>query len=192
MRRKNGFRKPNLHNNQTRLETNKTYKTRITATFLVFLIVICLVPLASSQTGANVTVHFIDVGQGDSIFIDTQNRDVLIDGGSATASQTIIDYLEMTTELYVINTHLVAIGHRLGSGLAVVALQKKVGATYGRGQEFGLERPKLYLSMDEGRLQIVKGKSWATNRVNPNGRSIKFKIIDGCQFQAVGEWDWRK
>lgn len=101
----------------------------------------------------------------------------------------IIDYLEMTTELYTVNTHLVAIGHRLGSGLAVVALQKKVGATYGRGQEFGLEKPKLYLSMDDGKLQIVKGKSWATSKVNPNGLSIKFKIIDGCQFQATSEWD---
>lgn len=104
----------------------------------------------------------------------------------------IIDYLEMTTELYVVNTHLVAIGHKLGSGLAIVALQKKVGATYGRGQEFGLEKPKLYLSMDEGKLQIVKGKSWATKKVDPHGLSIRFKIIDGCQFQATSEWDWIK
>jgi competence protein ComEC len=51
------------------------------------------VPTVASQNSANVTVHFIDVGQGDSIFIDTQNRDVLIDGGSASASQTVLDYL---------------------------------------------------------------------------------------------------
>lgn len=50
-------------------------------------------PTVASQTSANVTVHFIDVGQGDSIFIDTSNMDVLIDGGSASASQTVIDYL---------------------------------------------------------------------------------------------------
>lgn len=102
----------------------------------------------------------------------------------------IIDYLEMTTELYVVNTHLVAIEHKLGSGLGIVALQKKVGATYGRGQEFGLEKPRLYLSMDKGKLQIVKGKSWATRKVDPHGLSIRFKIIDGCQFQATSEWDW--
>lgn len=63
------------------------------AFLLAVLIAVCLIPPASSQTGANVTVHFIDVGQGDSIFIDTSNMDVLIDGGSASASQTVIDYL---------------------------------------------------------------------------------------------------
>jgi len=108
MRRKNGFRKPNLHNNQTRLETNKTYKTRITATLLATLIVFCFIPSVVSQTGANVTVHFIDVGQGDSIFIDTADRDVLIDGGSATASQKVLDYLD---SLNITHIHIVIATH---------------------------------------------------------------------------------
>ena len=56
----------------------------------------------------------------------------------------IIDYMEMTTELYHVNTFLTAIGHKLGSGIAIVALQKKQGAIFGRGQEFGVEKPKLY------------------------------------------------
>ena len=63
------------------------------AVLLVISITICFIPVASSQNGANVTIHFIDVRQGDSIFIDTQNRDVLIDSGSASASQTVLDYL---------------------------------------------------------------------------------------------------
>lgn len=79
------------------------------ATFLLaVLIAVCFIPPASSQTGANVTVHFIDVGQGDSIFIDTQNRNVLIDGGSATASQTVIDYLDY---LNITHIHLVIATH---------------------------------------------------------------------------------
>ncbi|MFC2040430.1 bifunctional DNA primase/polymerase [Chloroflexota bacterium] len=102
----------------------------------------------------------------------------------------IIDYLEMTTELYAVNTHLTAISHKLGSGIAIVAIQKKKGASYGRGQEFSLEKPKLYLSIDMGKLQIVKGKSWAKKNANPNGLTITFKIIGGCQFQANGEWDY--
>lgn len=104
----------------------------------------------------------------------------------------VIDYLEMTTELYLINTHLTAISHKLGSGIAIVALQKKQGATFGRGQEFGMEKPKLYLSMDKGKLTIVKGKSWATKNVDPNGLQVSFKITGGCQFTATGEWGWVK
>ena len=95
----------------------------------------------------------------------------------------LIDYLEMTTELYMVNAYLTAISHKLGSGVAIVAIQKKQGATFGRGQEFGLEKPKLYLSLDKGKLQIVKGKSWAKKNVDPNGLQISFKIIDGCSLK---------
>lgn len=48
----------------------------------------------------------------------------------------LIDYLEMTTELYTVNTHLTAISHKLGSGIAIVALQKKQGAIFGRVRNF--------------------------------------------------------
>jgi len=102
----------------------------------------------------------------------------------------VIDFLEMTTELYLVNTYLTAICQKLGSGIAVVALQKKQGATFGRGQEFGLEKPKLYVSLDKGKLQIIKGKSWATKNVDPNGLQASFKIVDGCQFQITNRWDW--
>lgn len=40
-------------------------------------------------------VHFIDVGQGDSILIQTPtNKTILIDGGSAKAGQKVVNYLE--------------------------------------------------------------------------------------------------
>jgi len=62
----------------------------------------------SSQNGANVTVHFIDVGQGDSIFIDTSNMDVLIDAGSSSASSTVLDYLN---DLNITHIHLMIATH---------------------------------------------------------------------------------
>ena len=111
---------------------------------------------------------------------------------SARDCVNLIDYLEMTTELYMVNAYLTAISHKLGSGVAIVAIQKKQGATFGRGQEFGLEKPKLYLSLDKGKLQIVKGKSWAKRNVEPNGLQISFKISDGCQFQAATDWERAK
>ncbi len=104
----------------------------------------------------------------------------------------VIDFLEMTTDLYMVNTYLTEIQHKLGSGIAVVAIQKKQGADFGRGQEFSLEKPKLYLSMDKGQMHIIKGKSWAQKNVDPNGLQISFKIVDGCQFQATNKWTARQ
>lgn len=42
-----------------------------------------------------VKVHFIDIGQGDSIFIEVLNKNILIDAGEKEHAQTIIDYLRM-------------------------------------------------------------------------------------------------
>ena len=100
----------------------------------------------------------------------------------------IIDYLEMTTDIYMVNTYLTEISHKIGDGIAIVALQKKIGAPIGRGQEFGLEKPKLYLSLDAGKITIVKGKSWAIRGVNPNGLTATFQIEDGCKFKLLQDW----
>jgi competence protein ComEC len=43
----------------------------------------------------NVTVYFLDVGQGDSILIKTSNRNVLIDGGPGVAGSTLLNYLNI-------------------------------------------------------------------------------------------------
>ena len=53
-------------------------------------------------------IHFIDVGQGDSIFIDTLSQDVLIDGGPADAGPTVLAYLE---SLNLTHIHLVVATH---------------------------------------------------------------------------------
>lgn len=54
-------------------------------------------------------VHFIDVGQGDSIYIKTpENKHILVDGGPPEAGQPVIDYLEeqgVTTIDLMIATH---------------------------------------------------------------------------------------
>ena len=56
----------------------------------------------------NVTVHFIDVGQGDSIFVDTPALDMLIDGGPRGAGPEVVNYLQILgiTQIdYVVATH---------------------------------------------------------------------------------------
>lgn len=59
--------------------------------------------------GKEMSVHFIDVGQGDSILIKAPNgKTMLIDGGVKSAGKTVVDYLRTqgVTKLdYVVATH---------------------------------------------------------------------------------------
>jgi len=107
----------------------------------------------------------------------------------------IIDFLEMTTDLWVVNDYLTAIQNKLTTGIGIVAIQKKDGARLGRGAEFGLEKPKLYVTMDSGILTIIKAKDWRDKKINPNGMTAKFKLVNGCKFivtKPLGEKDSAK
>jgi len=81
---------------------------------LVFLIILNLVAflvqlnLTSCQNSSIVAVYFFDVGQGDSIFIDTNNKDVLIDGGPRSAGLTVLNYL---SELNISHVDIVVATH---------------------------------------------------------------------------------
>jgi competence protein ComEC len=49
----------------------------------------------TSASGAQVKVHFIDVGQGDSIYISLPNHnDILIDGGDNSKGPVVVGYLK--------------------------------------------------------------------------------------------------
>ena len=100
----------------------------------------------------------------------------------------IIDYLEIHDDFYKVGGQLKAIADRLKSGFALIALQKPTGRDAGLGGERGLEKPRLYLAMDGGRLKIVKAKSWARCDHNPNGLVQEFKIIDGCKLHTTEDW----
>lgn len=104
----------------------------------------------------------------------------------------IIDYLEIHENFYAVGGMLKAIHDKLNKGIAIIALQKNPGAETGIGGYRGLEKPRLYLNLDPdypgGKATIVKAKNWATN-MNPNGYSVKFKLISGCHFVEDGQWN---
>jgi hypothetical protein len=100
----------------------------------------------------------------------------------------IIDYLELAGDFYSIADQLRAIHDKLATGIAIVALQKKRGAELGRGGDFGLEKPRLYLTMDSGKMTIQKAKNWVNQEHNPNGLVINFKIVGGCKFLVTQDW----
>jgi hypothetical protein len=101
----------------------------------------------------------------------------------------IVDYFEFPTgQYFTIAESLRAIWTKLGTGVAIVALQKGRGAPLGRGSTFGLEKPRLYLAMGHNELTIVKGKNWANRNCNPNGLTLNFKLTNGCDFTVTEGW----
>ncbi|MFC2122114.1 bifunctional DNA primase/polymerase [Bacteroidota bacterium] len=97
----------------------------------------------------------------------------------------IVDYLEMTDDFYKVSGYLAGITNKLKNGIAIVALQMKRGATLGRGGEFSLEKARLYLTMDSGKIRIEKAKNWHKPDFNPNGMSSQFKLVNGCDFSII-------
>jgi len=62
----------------------------------------------SASTVDTVTVYFLDVGQGDSIFIEMENITILIDGGPRSAGSTVLSFLSsinVTQIDFMIATH---------------------------------------------------------------------------------------
>jgi beta-lactamase superfamily II metal-dependent hydrolase len=63
---------------------------------------------AGALSGQNLTVHFLDVGQGDSILIEYSNKAMLIDAGENDQGGVVTNYLQnqgISTLDYVVATH---------------------------------------------------------------------------------------
>lgn len=99
----------------------------------------------------------------------------------------IIDFLEITDEFYKIGGMISEIFNKLKKGIAIIALQKNPKTDFGLGGMRSIEKARLYLSMENGRIKIVKGKNWASS-YNPNGISRKFKLVQGAKFIPTTDW----
>jgi hypothetical protein len=99
----------------------------------------------------------------------------------------IIDFLEITDEFYKVGGMIKQIYDKLKKGIAIIALQKNPKTDIGLGGMRSIEKARLYLSMEDGRIKIVKGKNWASS-YNPNGISRKFKLVQGAKFIPTTDW----
>ena len=108
----------------------------------------------------------------------------------------IIDFLEVTDEFYKVGGEMSEIRDALGKGIAIIALQKNPGAEAGVGGTRGLEKPRLYLTLDQKRekkqgydfrtrvqglyeMKILKAKFPMDNTIRPNGMSWEYKFAEG-------------
>ncbi len=60
---------------------------------ILFILLFILIPLTSCTKGSYFTIHFIDVGQGDSALIECDGHCMLIDGGDKRAGEKVYDEL---------------------------------------------------------------------------------------------------
>lgn len=100
----------------------------------------------------------------------------------------IIDFLEIHDEFYKVGALIKDIFDKLTTGLAVIAIQKNKGRDEGLGGQRSLEKPRLYMAMEPGKLKIVKAKNWLNPTMNPNGMCMEFKLAKGCYFKGTGTW----
>lgn len=105
----------------------------------------------------------------------------------------VIDFYEISDKFWLIADDLKRIYEKLNQGIAIVCLQKSPGKSEGRGGDFGLEKPRLYLNLDpdppDGAvLTIRKAKAWAKEGRNPNHYKTRFKIVNGAKLIQQGSW----
>ncbi len=98
----------------------------------------------------------------------------------------LIDYLKVHDLFYMVAKEIDEVAAKIGKGMAIVALQKDKGKELGRGATFSLETPKLYLTMDFQKLNIVKARGRTKKEVDPRGLQIDFKLHNGTNFEVMG------
>jgi hypothetical protein len=100
----------------------------------------------------------------------------------------IIDYLEISKDFYLVADLIKGIFNKLRNGIAFIAIQKDFGAQFGRGKSFGMEKARLYLSIEKHTLKMVKAKNWVNSFINPNDMELEFKLHRGCEFEVIRDW----
>jgi hypothetical protein len=103
---------------------------------------------------------------------------------------SIIDFIEVSSDAFILGDILKGIFDNLKNGVALVAIQKKFGSDFGRGAEFGLEKPSLYIALERGWIKIVKAKEWRDGVDNPNGKIRPFALRHGAELETTNEWQY--
>lgn len=86
---------------------NRAIKPIFIIALIFTLLFVITLPL-SSESHNLLKVHFINVGQGDSILIQVNDKNMLIDSGPKNSSKTLLNYLNsqnISNLNYVIATH---------------------------------------------------------------------------------------
>lgn len=159
--------------------------------WLSLLVVISMflnIPLgqAAAVKHATVTIHFIDVGQGDATLIQTGKENILIDGGSKTKGKTVYNYLKkhkVKTLDSVIATH--PDSDHLGGLIYIIQNMKvknvyapKVSHTTNVYRDFLLAIKKKKLTIKEAKMNKT---------IKSNAKNVSFKFLGPVKNYAKSD-----
>lgn len=112
---------------------------------------------------------------------------------------SVIDYLDLNSEVYLVGEEIDRIFRKLNEGVALIAIQKPpptvtfvkgvkrlVQRDLGYGGAYSAKRAVLYISLSPNRLKLVYVKTPRSSSVNPNNATWSFRIADdGVHFENV-------
>lgn len=160
--------------------------SKITNILIYFLISVILFAGCSANKQASTTsnesypsnilrVHYIDVGQGDSILVQINNKNLLIDAGDKDHKEKLKSYLKKqgVNKLdYIVATH--PHGDHIG-GMAEIINNFQVGKFYA---------PKITSSTNafENMVDALKKKN---NKINVAKTGVSFKLDDKVECEML-------
>jgi len=111
---------------------------------------------------------------------------------------SVIDYLDLNAEVYMVGAEIDAIFRKLTTGVAIIGLQKPAPAvTYVKGVKkvierdlayggsFSAKRAVIYISMSNHKLKLVYVKTPADPRRNPNNMMWKYDFNEDGYFTNI-------
>jgi hypothetical protein len=137
----------------------------------------------SLQTWAN----RVDFRECSCDCLDKRSMEILLDLIEPDGI-TIIDYLEIHRDFHVIAEPLRKMFDRLNQGVVLIGLQKDPEAPFPRGKSFGLEKPRLAVSLDYDKssrmhhLSIIKAKARVRGDIKPEDVDFWFDIEEGAKL----------
>jgi len=149
---------------------NSNLKRLMQVAFLAVLLV-----AVSSAASENLTVHFIDVGQGDSELIQFNGKNMLIDAGDLEAGPRVTSYLRshgVTSLDLVVATH--PHSDHIG-GLLTVLNDFPVGQVLDSGQVHTTQTYENFLTLvDQKNIPFAVAKRGQTIDLDP---AIKIEVL---------------
>ena len=108
----------------------------------------------------------------------------VVKGGEGNLN--IIDFLEVHggegDQFYQIGGKIRQIHDNLNGAICIICIQKNPGLDLPLGGSRAIEKARLVITLDKGRVKIYDAKNWKSE-TNPNGLQLDFKLIQGTKIR---------